>query len=421
MIKSSNNQTKLITNASQLLLCASDTKYPLRGKNQAKLQLIENAAVLMQNDMIIDFGDSSHLENLYSEVDSYDACHHVVMPGLVDPHTHLVFAGSREDEFLARIQGEDYLSTLNKGKGILYTVEQTRKSTENELYLQAKDRLYAMLSYGTTSFEAKSGYGLNVETELTALLIHRKLAQENRMLIPSTLLAAHALPKEFINEPDQYLRYIANEILPLVSENKSADFMDVFCEKNVFSAQQSLWILEKGKEYGLKPKLHTDEFYSIGGIQTAIKTNAVSADHLMKIRPSDIEELSQTTIIGVILPGTGFNMSQHDLMYPRRLMDGNVPVAIGSDFNPGTCMCWSMQMMMELSVLKMGFMIEEAIHAATINAAFACGIAHQVGSIAKGKKANLMMLDVDNYKKIPYFWGINKVQDVVLNGEFLDF
>ncbi len=417
------NQT-LITNISQLLLCCSDKGKPLRGQKQAQLDYLSNGAIFVEDDKILDIGDSNHFKKIYSDVKEIDAEYSLIMPGFVDPHTHLVFAGSREEEFLSRISGEDYLSNLGKGKGILYTVEQTRKASFDELYLQAKSFLFEMLSHGTTSCESKSGYGLDFDTEICSLEINRRLQNDMNMLIPSTLLAAHAIPSEYQGEAEKYLTYIAENMIPYIAEKNLADYIDVFCEKNVFDATQSEWILKQGQKFGIKPKIHTDEFFSIGGIDAAINAGAVSADHLMKTTKNDRTKLSATDIIGVVLPGTSFNIatsSNDEYLYPRKLVDSNIPVAIGTDFNPGTCMCYSMQMMLELSVLKMGLSIQEAINACTINAAFACGLQHQAGSIEKGKKANMIILKIDNFKKIPYIWGINKIKQVVLNGKLLDF
>jgi imidazolonepropionase len=414
-------QALLINNISQLLLCRSDEGKALRGKAQSKLDVLLNAALLIQDGTICDIGDSKHLSAMYNDFTILDAENSLLMPGLVDPHTHLVFAGTREDEFLGRIQGEDYLSNLGKGKGIHYTVGLTRKAPKVDLYSQAKKYLYQMLKYGTTACESKSGYGLDLDSEIKALEINRALSKETEMLIPSTLLAAHALPGEYMNRPDEYLTFIAQELMPLIARDQLAEYIDVFCEKNVFDAKQSQWILEQGKKYGLKPKIHTEEFFSIGGIEVAVKVKAVSADHLMQISPEGISRLANSEVIGVVLPGTAFNMGKVDYSYARRLIDGKVPLAIATDFNPGTCMCYSMQIMMELAVLKMGLSIQEAINAATINASFACGLNDKVGSIEKGKRADLLILSVENLRQIPYFWGINKVKKVILNGRVLDF
>lgn len=415
------HNTFLFTNISQLLLCCSENGKPLRGKAQNQLEYLTNAALLVQNGLISDFGDDTHLKRIYNDIPVLDAEYNLLMPGLIDPHTHLVFAGTREDEFLSRIQGEDYLNNLSKGKGIHYTVGLTRKACKADLYSQAKKYLTQMLRHGTTSCEAKSGYGLDFDSEIKALEINRDLSKDFDMLIPSTLLSAHALPGEYTNRPEEYLAYIAREVLPVVAEKNLADFIDVFCEKNAFDAKQALWILEQGQKYGLKPKIHTEEFFSIGGIEVAVSVHAISADHLMQVKPEDIRRLADSEVVGVVLPGTAFNMKQHDPSYPRKLIDGNVPIALGTDFNPGTCMCYSMQIMMELAVLKMGLSIQEAINASTINASFACGLSKKTGSIEKGKRADFVLLSVENYQQIPYIWGINKARKVILNGRLLDF
>lgn len=407
----------LIVNSSQLLIPKSDNKKPLKGKKQRDLEVVEDGAVFIFNGKIEDFGKSKDLIGKYSNFPILDASYKVVMPGFVDPHTHLIFAGLRTGEFLNRIKGEEYLNTLKSGGGILSTVFSTRKASKEELYKLASERIKKMIKYGTTAIEIKSGYGLNFKDEIKILEVASLLKNDFEIPIKITLLAAHAVPPEFTKE--NYVEFICNELIPYVAANKLADFIDVFCEEGVFDLLDTRKILSCGIKFGLKPKLHTDEFKSIGGITLGKEMNSVSLDHLVVAPESEIRVLSDSSIIGVILPGTSFLMQLKNDRYARNLIDNNVPLAIGTDFNPGTCMCYSMQSMIELAVLKLDLTIEEAINAATVNASFAICLQNRIGSLERGNIGNFIIFDIQNYKEIPYFWGTNKVDNVIIYGRKL--
>ncbi|MDD5689929.1 MAG: imidazolonepropionase [Caldisericia bacterium] len=411
------NENVLIINSSELIAPRSDKGKPLRGKKLRELDIIKDGAVFISNGRIKDFGKTKYLLDKYSNSKIIDAAGSVVMPGFIDPHTHLVFAGSREEEFLLRLRGEDYLKVLNEGGGILSTVSDTRKASFDELYELSYNRIKKMISYGTLALEIKSGYGLNLEDEVKILSVIAKLKEEFDIPIKSTLLAAHALPQEFAGNKNAYIDFICEVIIPNVAKRGIADFNDAFCEKDVFDVEDCRKILQTGLQYGLKPKLHTDEFYSLGGISLGRELNAISLDHLVNSKIDELKKLSESETIAVILPGTYFGLRECRTNYAREIIDSNIPLAIGTDFNPGTCMCYSMQTMIELSVLKLDLLVEEAINAATVNAAFALCLQDEAGSLEENKRGNFIFLDIKNYKEIPYIWGTNKVYKVVINGK----
>lgn len=411
------NENVLIINSSELIAPRSDQGKPLRGKKLRELDIIKDGAVFISNGRIKDFGKTKYLLDKYSNSKIIDAAGSVVMPGFIDTHTHLVFAGSREEEFLLRLRVADYLKVLNEGGGILSTVSDTRKASFDELYELSYNRIKKMISYGTLALEIKSGYGLNLEDEVKILSVIAKLKEEFDIPIKSTLLAAHALPQEFAGNKNAYIDFICEVIIPNVAKRGIADFNDAFCEKDVFDVEDCRKILQTGLQYGLKPKLHTDEFYSLGGISLGRELNAISLDHLVNSKIDELKKLSESETIAVILPGTYFGLRECRTNYAREIIDSNIPLAIGTDFNPGTCMCYSMQTMVELSVLKLDLLVEEAINAATVNAAFALCLQDEAGSLEENKRGNFIFLDIKNYKEIPYIWGTNKVYKVVINGK----
>lgn len=406
----------LIGNCAELIVVSSDDGNPLRGKIQNSLSVIQKGCLVVENGFIKDFGYENKIGPLYKDYPYFDAQNRILLPAFVDPHTHIVFAGTREEEFLGRLKGESYLEILEKGYGIFSTVKATEESSEEELYQLALDRIQRFQRQGTVGLEIKSGYGLDLKTEKKMLSVIRRLKHELPIPIRSTFLAAHALPKEFERNREKYIEQVCGEMIPDITAENLADFIDVFCEKGVFSAEESKRILAKGKEYGLGVKIHTDEFASIGGLMIANELNALSADHMIVSQDKELDLLSKGETIAVILPGTSFAIKEVNYDYGRRIIDKNIPLAIGTDYNPGTCMCSSMQMMMELSVLKFSLSIEEAINACTINASFACGLSQETGSIERGKRADLALYDVDTYKKLPYQWGINKLKSLFVKG-----
>ncbi len=413
--------TRRIWNISELIVPRSDHGKPIRGKLQNEINRIPQAYVAIQNGKILDFGPMIKCPKEYLVFPETDANQKVVMPGFVDPHTHLVFAGQRAKEFALRLQGADYLTILSAGGGILETVRAVRNASLDDLIHNTVSRMKECLVYGTTAFEIKSGYGLTLQDEVKMLQSATEASKRVGVCISRTLLAAHAVPPEFTGDAEGYVQYMNTTITPYVGENRLAENIDVFCEEGVFSAEQAERILRKGIEYGLQPKLHIDEFKSIGGLPVAAKLKAISVDHMMVSNPSEFPAFREAGGVAVVLPGTCFGLShgQKDYNYANRLIAADIPVALGTDLNPGTCMCGSMQMMIEIAILQMGLTIPAAINAATVNASFACGLQDATGAIERGKRADLIILSIESLEEFPYRFGLNKVTRVLLNG--IDF
>ena len=398
-----------IKNASELITMDGPNR-PRIKKEMCELSIIENGSVAIKDGKIVETGND--LE--YGAEKTIDASGKTVMPGFIDPHTHLVFAGSREFELDMKLKGLSYMEILKKGGGIFYTVNETRRATNEELLKQSKKRLDTMISHGTTTCEAKSGYGLDTETELKMLEIQKKLNDIHPMDIVSTFLGAHAIPKE--HSADDYVDIIISEMLPQVKG--LAMFCDVFCEKGVFTIEQSRRILEAGKKYGLIPKIHADEIVDTGGASLAAEIGAISADHLLMSSDKGINEMARKGVIGVMLPGTPFSLMQDNYAPARKMIDSGVPIALATDLNPN---CWveNMQFMIQLGCFNMKMTPAEAVTAATFNAACAIGVNDTVGSLEKGKKADVIILDCPNHKSIPYHFGVNLVETVIKNGRII--
>jgi len=341
----------------------------------------------------------------------------VVMPGLVDPHTHIVFAGSREEEFVQRLRGLSYQEIARSGGGILSTVKATREASYHELVRSARRRLDSMLRLGTTTCEAKSGYGLTVNDELKLLRVSRELHGNHPIDIVNTFLGAHTFPPEYQFRKEEYIDLIISQLLPRVKEEGLAEFCDVFCEEGAFSVEQTRAILEPAARLGFKLKLHADQLTPSGGAELAAELGATSADHLDNISPRGIELLAEKGVAAVLLPGSNFFLRLGKYPPGRRLIEAGVPVALATDFNPGTAMNESMPIAIALACLEMGFSPEEAINAATINGAYAIDLHTSVGSIEVGKKADLIVCSIPNYLHLVYHWGINHVHTVVKDGK----
>jgi len=398
-----------IKNASELITMYGPNR-PRIKKEMCELSISKNGSVAIKNGKIV--GTGNDLE--YDAEKTIDASGKTVMPGFIDSHTHLVFAGSREFELDMKLKGLSYMEILKKGGGIFYTVNETRRATNGELFNQSKKRLDTMISHGTTTCEAKSGYGLDTETELKILEIQKKLNDIHHMDIVSTFLGAHAVPKE--HSADDYVDIIISEMLPQVKG--LAMFCDVFCEKGVFSIEQSRRTLEAGKKYGLIPKIHADEIVDTGGASLAVEIGAISADHLLMSSDKGINEMARKGVIGVMLPGTPFSLMQDKYAPARKMIDSGVPIALATDLNPN---CWveNMQFMIQLGCFNMKMTPAEAVTAATFNAACAIGINDTVGSLEEGKKADVIILDCPNHKSIPYHFGVNLVETVIKNGRII--
>jgi imidazolonepropionase len=399
----------LVTHASELLTLDGPKK-PRIQEQMKKLSIIKDGSIALQNGRIVDVGRNLR----YKAETVIDASGKLVMPGFVDPHTHVVFAGSREFELDLKLAGIPYMEILRCGGGIFYTVEKTRKASPALLLQQSKKRLDTMLSYGTTSCEVKTGYGLDVKNELKLLKVQKKLSETHPMDIVSTFLGAHAVPKH--QKTDEYIRTIITEMLP--KTKGLARFCDVFCEKGVFTVAQATKILDAGKQFGLVPKIHADEIVNTGGAALAAKIGAISADHLLRSSEAGLRAMAQKQVVGVLLPGTPFSSMMHHYAPARKMIKCGVPVALATDLNPN---CWTenMQCIIQLACLKMQMTPAEAITAATYNAACAIGMQQSIGSLEKGKQADLLILDCPNHQFLPYHFGVNLVETVIKKGHVL--
>ncbi|MGG3162745.1 imidazolonepropionase [Geobacillus stearothermophilus] len=409
-----------VRRARQLVTLAGSSAAPLVKEKMSDLGIIENGSVWIENGTIVAVGTDDELARQFAdrlaEAEVIDAKGKTVTPGLIDPHTHLVYAGSREHEWTMRLHGATYMEIMNAGGGIHATTKATREASEEMLYEESKRRLDQFLLHGVTTVEAKSGYGLSLEHEIKQLEVAKRLDDTHPVDIVSTFLGAHAVPPEWKHDPDEYVRLVIDEMIPEVSRRGLAEFNDVFCERGVFTPDQARLILEAGKEYGLTPKIHADEIEPYGGAELAAEVGAISADHLLRASDEGIRRMADGGVIGVLLPGTAFFLMTQ-AADARRLIDAGVPVALATDCNPGSSPTVSLPLVMSLACLHMRMTPAEAIAAATINAAHAIGRAHLVGSLEPGKKADLVIFNVPNYVQVMYYYGVNQVETVMKDGK----
>jgi imidazolonepropionase len=389
------------------------------GPDQGRIVRQQNMEVLCDGGAIAFVG--SREERLarfgaMDEIPRLDGRGGTLVPGFVDPHTHLPWAGSREEEFSMRLTGKTYMEIAAAGGGILSTVRSTRQSSADDLAAAVRQRLDQMLRYGTTTAEAKSGYGLNLEDELKQLQAIRATNEQHAVDLVPTLLAAHETPPEYRDNRSGYIDVVCNEIVPAVSQTGLARFCDVFCEEGVFTAEESRQVLVAGREHGMAPRLHADEFVDSGGAELAAELGALSADHLIAISEPGIEAMAATGVTAVLLPGTSFFLMKHTYAPARRLIEAGVPVAIATDCNPGSSNTESMPMVFVLAVYELGLTIEEALTAATLNAASCLGMGDRIGSIEVGKQADLVLLNAPNLLHLAYHYGVNPVRTVIKNG-----
>lgn len=405
------NADLLLKNASQLITLSGENHQPRTGPKMSELGIVENGGVAVRDGQIIALGSCMDHD---AEV-VIDCTEKVVMPGFVDPHTHLVFAGSRENELGMKLKGISYLDILDSGGGIQSTMRATREASIEQLVSEATGRLDTMLDFGTTTVEAKSGYGLNKNDEIKMLEAIKVLNEDHPIDLVPTFLGAHAVPPEYKGKEDDFIELMIS-ILPDVKD--LAEFCDIFCEKGVFTVEQSRRLLTAAKDNGLKPKIHADEIENLGGSALAAELGAISAEHLAVTTEDQMRMMADAGVIGVLLPGTPYALMEDHYPDARKMIERGVPVAIATDLNPN---CWteSMQFIISLACYKMKMTPEEAIVAATINAAHAVNRAHLVGSIEVGKQADLIILNVPNYQHIPYHFGINHVSAVIKNGEIV--
>jgi imidazolonepropionase len=410
--------TTLITNIKELLQVRDNSVLKVSGAEMAILPTIKNAFLLLENDLIADFGEMKKLPEI--KIDKViDATGKIVLPSWCDSHTHIVYAGNREQEFVDRINGLTYEEIANRGGGILNSAKKLNETTEEEIYNQSKVRLEEVMRLGTGAVEIKSGYGLTVEGELKMLRVIQQLAQNYPITIKATFLGAHAFPTTYKDNRRGYIDNIINEMLPEIAKNKLADYIDVFCETGYFSVEETEEIMLAGIQYGLKPKIHVNQFNSIGGIQAGIKHNALSVDHLEIMNPEDIEALINTETMPVALPSCSYFLS---IPYTpaRKMIAAGLPLALATDYNPGSTPSGNMNFVVATACIKMKMTPEEAINAATLNGAYAMGISKTHGSITKGKKANLIITkEIPSYYQLPYAFGSNLIDSVLLDGMIL--
>lgn len=415
----------LITNLSEIATPRGTTSRT--GAAQREVNRLAGGEVLCREGRIAFVGTAEQRRRELGElpqVERLDGGGGTLVPGFVDPHTHLPWAGSREEEFARRLEGATYMEIAAEGGGILSTVRATREAGEDELVAPMRHRLDLMLAHGTTTAEAKSGYGLNLDDEMKQLRAIRRAGEDHPVDLVPTLLAAHEVPPEFresVRDPEadgrqRYVDLVCEEIVPAVAESGLARFCDVFCEEGVFSAAESRRVLEAGAAYGLSPRLHADEFVDSGGAELAAALGALSADHLIAVSDAGVRALAESDVTAVLLPGTSFFLMKHRYAPARRLLEAGVPVALATDCNPGSSYTESLPMVLVLAVFEMGLTIEEALTAVTLNAACCLGLGDEIGSVETGKRADLVLLDAPNLLHLAYHYGVNPVRTVVKGG-----
>jgi imidazolonepropionase len=411
----------LLMNASQLLTL---TGGPQRGDNLGQLGILEDGAVLLRDGTIQEVGTSKVLQAAYPNEPEIDAAGKVVLPGLVDPHTHLVWAGDRAAEFEMRLKGITYMEILAAGGGINSTVNATRQATFDALMDQTRQRAATLFHYGTTTAEVKTGYGLTTGSELIQMKVILELNNEGPIELIPTFLGAHAIPPEYKGRPREYTQWIVSDMLPKLQTwwkehayKKPLPFVDVFCEQGVFDLEQTRTILQKAKSLGFPLKVHVDEFENLGGASLAAELGAVSADHLVKTSAADIQQLSASSTVAVALPCTPFGLADPHYTPAREIISGGGILALASDCNPGTAWCESMQFVIALACRNLKLTPAEAIAAATINAAAAIRQQDRLGSLEPGKQADLIILSVDDYRHLGYRFGTNLVTHIIKKGK----
>ncbi len=410
----------LLIYSSSQLCTLSDNDGPQRGAHLGHLNIIEDGAIAIDEGVILETGPTSALTAKYEATAEIDAGGCCVLPGFVDPHTHIPWSGDRAGEFEQRLAGATYMEIMASGGGIMSTVRQTRRATLEELVNDNLPRLERMLAFGTTSAEAKTGYGLETKTELKQLSAIAALNKQQLVELTPTFLAAHAVPSEYEGRTDAYVDLVIDQMLPAAAqwrdEHDSPLFCDVFCEEGVFDLDQTRRILKKAKELSLGLKVHADEFVGLGGTALAVELGAISADHLVETPEADIVALGQGNTIAVGLPGTPFGLAHHDYTPAKQILSANGALALATDCNPGTCWCESMQMVIALACRYMGLTQAQAVAASTINAAYAIGRGEVIGSLDVGKQADIIILDTADYRQLGYRFGTNLVRTVVKKG-----
>ncbi len=412
----------LIVNINELVGIEEQGRLLKRGSEMAETGRIKNAFLLIKGRKIADYGsmDSEACRKYLAENHRvFDAQGRVVMPTFCDSHTHLVYANSREMEFVDKIRGLSYEEIAKRGGGILNSAKATAAASEDELYDMAWQRLEEVMRMGTGAIEIKSGYGLTTDSELKLLRVIRRLKENSPLLIKSNFLGAHGIPMEYRGHQEDYVDLVINEMIPLVASEDLADFIDVFCDQGFFTVEDTERILMAGIKYGMRPKIHANEMAISGGVQVGVKYGAISVDHLEQIGDEEIECLKDTETMPTVLPGCAFFLNL-PLSPARKMIDSGLPVAMASDFNPGTSPSGNMQLIMSMACIRYRLTPEEALNATTLNTAYAMGVSDEVGSITKGKLANLIVTEpMTQLEFMPYYYGANKVAKMILNGKFV--
>ncbi|MAV41920.1 MAG: imidazolonepropionase [Flavobacteriaceae bacterium] len=410
----------LLINIKKLLQIRSlDTSY-VSGKEMDVLPFIESAYLLINNDIIEEFGEMKNSPKNLEKFRVIDCKDKMVLPSWCDSHSHIVFSGNRSNEFIDRIKGLSYNEIANNGGGILNSVDILRNTSKEDLLKQSTIRVKEVINQGTGAIEIKSGYGLNMESEKKMLEVISEIKKQNNIKVKATFLGAHAFPREFTDNKSEYIDLIVNKMMPQYNEARLIDFVDVFCEKGYFDINQSERVLSKAKELGIRAKIHVNQFNSFGGIKLALKYEALSVDHLEVLTNEDLTNLKNGSTIPVALPTCSYFLGIN-YAPARKIIDSGLPLAIASDYNPGSSPSGNMNFVVSTACIKMKLTSEEAINAATINGAYAMGISDKVGSITKGKIANLIITkDINSINEIPYSFGSGKISEVILAGKIIN-
>lgn len=406
----------LIKNIKELVQVERAPRLKVCGKDMAHIETIKNAYLIVEDDKIADFGEMKDLGEQHFDAE-VNADGRMVFPSFCDSHTHLVYAGSREIEYIDKIRGLSYDEIAKRGGGILNSAKRVQEASEDQLYEDAMQRLENIIAYGTGAVEIKSGYGMTTEAEMKMLRVIRRLKENSPLTIKSTLLGAHGIPMEYRGRQEKFVDLVIDEMIPQAAAEGLADYIDVFCDEGFFTVQDTERMLEAGIKHGMRPKIHANEMALSGGIQCAVRYNALSCDHLEYTGPAEIEALKDSETMPTVLPGAAFFLNmQHAPV--RQMMDAGLPVAMSSDYNPGSSPSGNMQLVLSFACVNYRMLPEEAINATTINSGYAMGVSKELGSIAVGKRANFYITKpIPTYEYMPYAYGENKVEVVFLNGK----
>lgn len=410
----------LIKNIKSLAQVDEEKRKWIAGKEMAVLKTLENAFLFLRDGVIADYGKMEELPDEYANGTVIDATGKLVFPSYCDSHTHIVYAGSREIEYMDKIRGLSYEEIAKRGGGILNSARLLHRTPEEDLYEQSMERIHEIIHMGTGAVEIKSGYGLNVEDELKILRVIKRLRETAPLTIKSTFLGAHAIPEEYKNDRRAYVDLVIDRMIPAVASEELADYIDVFCDSGFFSVEDTGRILAAGIKFGMKPKIHANELDYSGGIQVGVQHNALSVDHLEYTGDEEINSLLRSETMPTLLPGASFFLGMDDPP-ARKMIEAGLPVALASDYNPGSSPSGNMKLIMSLGCIRLRMFPEEVIHAVTLNGAYAMGLEKEMGSITRGKKANVFITkEIPGYEFMPYAYGSDLIDAVVLNGKVVE-